>query len=53
MIPINQEFVTKVVLLDSKLSTSLYDRMGEDVKVLKKAVETGSVKRYSSGHDVE
>lgn len=38
VMPIDQEAVTKAVMLDSKLSTSLYDRMGEDVKAIKKAV---------------
>ena len=39
VIPIDQEDVTRAVMLDSKLSTSLYNRMGEDVKILKKAVQ--------------
>lgn len=38
VMPIDQEAVTGAVLLDSQLSTSLYDRMGEDVKAIKKAV---------------
>lgn len=38
VMPIDQEAVTRAVLLDSQLSTSLYDRMGEDVKAIKKAV---------------
>lgn len=39
VMPIDQEDVTRAVMLDSKLSTSLYNRMGEDVKILKKAVQ--------------
>lgn len=38
VMPIDQEAVTRAVLLDSQLSTSLYDRMGEDVKAIKKSV---------------
>ena len=38
VMPIDQEAVARAVLLDSQLSTSLYDRMGEDVKAIKKAV---------------
>lgn len=38
VMPIDQEAVTKAVMLDSQLSMSLYDRMGEDVKAIKKAV---------------
>lgn len=38
VMPIDQEAVTRAVVLDSQLSTSLYDRMGEDVKAIKKAV---------------
>lgn len=39
VMPIDQEAVTRAVMLDTKLSTSLYNRMGEDVKILKKAVQ--------------
>ena len=39
VMPIDQEAVTRAVVLDTKLSTSLYNRMGEDVKTLKKAVQ--------------
>lgn len=39
VMPIDQEAVTRAVMLDTKLSTSLYNRMGEDVKTLKKAVQ--------------
>lgn len=38
VMPVDQEAVTKAVMLDSKLSTSLYDRLGEDVKAIKKSV---------------
>lgn len=39
VMPIDQEAVTRAVMLDTKLSTSLYNKMGEDVKILKKAVQ--------------
>lgn len=38
VMPIDQEQVAQAIQLNTKLSTSLYNRMGEDVKVLKKAV---------------
>ena len=38
VMPIDQEQVVQAIQLNTKLSTSLYNRMGEDVKVLKKAV---------------
>jgi hypothetical protein len=39
VMPIDQEQVAQAIQLNTKLSTSLYNRMGEDVKVLKKAVK--------------
>lgn len=38
VMPIDQEQVAQAIQLNTKLSTSLYNRMGEDVNVLKKAV---------------
>lgn len=38
MLPIDQEQVTQAIQVDSKLSKSLYDSMGEDVKKLKTSV---------------
>lgn len=38
ILPINQEQVAKAIQTDSKLSKSLYSRMGEDVSVLKTSV---------------
>ena len=38
VMPIDQEQVVQAIQLNTKLSTSLYNRMGEDVNVLKKAV---------------
>lgn len=37
-VPINQEQVVKALEVDSKISTSLYERMGEDTKRLKNSI---------------
>lgn len=46
---IDQEQVTKAVLTDSKLSKSLYAKLGEDVDVMKKRVASGVSRGISQG----
>ena len=38
ILPINQDQVVQAIQLDSKLSKGMYDRLGEDIKKLKKSV---------------
>ena len=40
MLPISQEQVIKAIQLDSKISKGLYERLGEDVKELKKKIRS-------------
>ena len=49
IIPIAQEAVTRAIQLDSKLSKSLYDRLGEDVNALKKAVRAEVSRGIANG----
>lgn len=47
--PIDQKAVVRAVETDSKLSKSLYDRMGEDVTYLKKAVRAEVSRGIANG----
>lgn len=38
MIPIDQEQVVQAIIKDTKLSESLYNRLGKDIKTLKKQI---------------
>lgn len=49
IVPIDQEAVTRAIQLDSKLSKSLYDRLGEDVNALKKAVRAEVSRGIANG----
>jgi len=49
IIPIDQDQVVKAIQTDSKLSKSLYDRLGEDVSELKKAVRQEVSRGIASG----
>lgn len=49
IMPIDQEAVTKAIQLDSKLSKPLYDKMGEDVTYLKKAVRAEVSRGIANG----
>ena len=49
LMPINQDQVVKAVQTDSKLSQGLYDRLGEDVGVLKKSIRTELSRGIANG----
>lgn len=47
--PIDQTQVVKAVQIDSKISTNLYNRLGEDVTYLKKSIRTELSRGISNG----
>lgn len=47
--PIDQTQVVKAVQIDSKISTNLYDRLGEDVDYLKKSIRAELSRGISNG----
>lgn len=49
IIPIDQEKVLEALTVDSKLSKSLYESLGEDIKVLKNKVRTNISRGIASG----
>ncbi len=49
MLPISQEQVIKAIQLDSKISKGLYERLGEDVKELKKKIRSEVSRGISTG----
>ena len=49
IIPINQDQVVKAVRTDSKLSDSLYNRLGEDVGYLKRSIRAELSRGIASG----
>ena len=49
IMPIDQAAVVRAIQTDSKLSKSLYDKMGEDVTYLKKAVRTEVSRGIANG----
>lgn len=49
VIPINQDQVVKAVRTDSKLSDSLYNRLGEDVGYLKRSIRAELSRGIASG----
>lgn len=49
IMPIDQEAVVRAVQLDSKISQGLYNRMGEDVAVLKKAIASEVSRGIATG----
>ncbi|MDD6590000.1 MAG: phage minor head protein [Anaerobutyricum hallii] len=49
IMPINQEQVVKALQVDSKLSNSLYDRLGEDVSYLKKSIRAELSRGIANG----
>lgn len=48
-VPIDQEQVTQAIQIDSKLSKSLYDRLGEDTSYLKRAVRAEVSRGIANG----
>lgn len=49
IMPINQEQVVKALQIDSKLSNSLYARLGEDVSYLKKSIRAELSRGVANG----
>lgn len=49
IMPINQEQVVKALQTDSKLSNSLYNRLGEDVSYLKKSIRAELSRGIANG----
>lgn len=49
VVPINQDQVVKAVRTDSKLSDSLYNRLGEDVAYLKRSIRAELSRGIASG----
>lgn len=49
IVPIDQNAVLKALQIDSKLSKSLYDRLGEDVKKLKTSIRAEVSRGVSNG----
>ena len=49
IMPINQEQVVKALQIDSKLSNSLYARLGEDVSYLKKSIRAELSRGIANG----
>lgn len=49
IVPINQNQVAKAIQIDSKLSKTLYESLGEDVKKLKTAVRTQVSRGIANG----
>ena len=49
IVPINQNQVVKAIQIDSKLSKTLYESLGEDVKDLKKAVRSQVSRGIANG----
>lgn len=49
VVPIQQNQVVKAIQIDSKLSTSLYNRLGEDTKKLKKSIRTEVSRGIANG----
>lgn len=49
VIPIDQDQVTQAIQIDSKLSKSLYDRLGEDTSYLKRAVRAEVSRGIANG----
>lgn len=49
IMPINQEQVVKALQTDSKLSNSLYNRLGEDVSYLKKSIRAELSRGVANG----
>lgn len=49
IVPIDQNAVLKALQIDSKLSKSLYDRLGEDVKQLKTSIRAEVSRGVSNG----
>lgn len=49
IMPIDQKAVTNAIQIDSKLSKSLYDRLGEDTNYLKKAVRAEVSRGIANG----
>ena len=49
IVPINQNQVVKAIQIDSKLSKTLYESLGEDVKDLKKAVSSQVSRGIANG----
>ena len=47
ILPLDQEQVLNVFTTDSKLSKPLYERLGEDIKVLKRKVSSEISREYS------
>ena len=50
IVPIDQKAVTRAIQTDSKLSTGLYSRLGEDVKSLKTSVRAELSRGISAGY---
>ena len=53
IIPMDQQAVVKALQIDSKISKGLYNRLGEDVSVLKKNIRAEVSKRHSKWFFVE